>query len=148
MTPINLSPAAGFAILSLVGLLAGCGAKPEAMVASARDYLAKNDRPAAIIQLRNALQKNPDLAEARFLLGRALFESDDYATAQKELRRARELGYPADDVIPLLAETMLRSGEFKKVIDEFGKSVAPTEASANMPAQVAEAMKRLGASPI
>src|SRR5262249_276040 len=83
---------AGFAALLVVGLLAGCGKQsPEAQVASARQYLAKNDRTAAIVELRNALQQNPDLAEARFLLGKALLDNEDYAGAQKELRRAKAL---------------------------------------------------------
>ena len=52
---------------------------PDALVASAKEYLAKNDRNAAVIQLKNALQKNPDLAEARFLLGKALLETGEIA---------------------------------------------------------------------
>ena len=65
---------------------------PEKLVASAKESLAKNDRSAAVIQLKNALQKNPDLGEARLLLGKALLEQGDLAAAEKELRRARELG--------------------------------------------------------
>ncbi|HOL65497.1 MAG TPA: hypothetical protein PLB97_09240, partial [Accumulibacter sp.] len=49
-------------------LLVGCGAdKPENALASAKEFLAKNDRKAAVVQLKNALQGNPDYAEARFL---------------------------------------------------------------------------------
>ena len=52
--------------------MVGCADDPEALVASAKALLAKNDNSAAIIQLKNALQKDPDIAEARFLLGKAL----------------------------------------------------------------------------
>ena len=135
------------AAMLLFLLLTGCsGEKPEALVASAKGLLAKNDTNAAIIQLRNALQKNPDLAEARFLLGKVELETGDLAGAQKELRRALELKYPPDDAIPPLAEAMLRSGEFKKVIDEFGKAVAkaPEAPAADLPAPLAAAMQQLG----
>jgi Tfp pilus assembly protein PilF len=51
-------------------LLVGCGGeKPETMLSSAKAFLAKNDHKAAAIQLKNALQQDPQLAEARFLLG-------------------------------------------------------------------------------
>ena len=59
--------------LLLALVLTACGGeKPETMVASARDYMAKNDYKAAVIQVKNALQENPDLAEARYILGVAL----------------------------------------------------------------------------
>lgn len=58
-------------------LLTACGDKPEAMLISAKDYLAKNDSKAAVIQIKNALQSNPDLPEARFLLGTTLLENGD-----------------------------------------------------------------------
>ncbi len=114
--------------LLIVTLLAGCGgATPEAMLVSGKDYLARNDRPAAVIQLRNALQKNPDLAEARHLLGQTLLEMGEVQAAEKELRKASELKYSPDDVIPLLARAMLLTGESKQVITEFGKTELTTD---------------------
>ena len=67
------------AVVLALGLgLAGCGAdNPEALLASARDYLAKNDPKAAVIQLKNALQKNPEMSEVRLLLGQALLRTGD-----------------------------------------------------------------------
>ena len=55
-------------------LLVACSEKPEAMIISAKDYLAKNDRKAAVIQIKNALQSDPNLPEARFLLGSTLLD--------------------------------------------------------------------------
>ena len=76
----KIRQAAALAVIA-AAFLAGCAEKPESMVASAKDYLAKNDRTAAVIQLRNALQKNPDLAEARFLLGKALLDNTEIGRA-------------------------------------------------------------------
>lgn len=103
-------------------LLMSCGGeKPEAMLASAKDYMAKRDNKAAIIQLKNALQGDPNMAEARFLLGRALLDSGNPAGAEVELRKARELNYPADKVTPLLANVLLMVGQPKKIIDDLAK---------------------------
>ena len=111
------------AALATALLLAGCGpSTPEEFLASAKQELAKNDRAAAVIHLRNALQKNPDLGEARFLLGKALLENGDAVAAEKELRKAMELQYPADQAIPALARVMMLLGQSRKVIDEFGKT--------------------------
>src|SRR5215211_7214598 len=106
-----------------VAAMTGCGGpEPEAMLASGKDYLAKNDRNAAVIQLKNALQQNPRLAEARFLLGKALLDSGDFAAAEKELRKAMEYNYPAEEVIPPLAHSLAVLGRHKEVIDEFSKA--------------------------
>lgn len=103
-------------------LLVACAEKPEAMLRSAKDYLAKNDNKAAVIQIKNALQKNPDLPEARFLLGKALLHGGDAAGAETELRKALALNYPQDPIVPLLANALLAQGQAKKLTDEFGKT--------------------------
>jgi len=109
------------AALATALVLAGCGGnKPEAMVASAKEYLAKNDPKAAIIQLKNALQEKPEMAEARFLLGQALLLGGDVVGAETELRKSLALKHPQDAVVPLLARAMAGQGQFKKLTDEFG----------------------------
>ena len=105
--------------LLLALLLSACSDKPDAMLVSAKNYLATNDNKAAVIQLKNALQSNPDLSEARFLLGTAFLESGDAVGAELELRRALALKYPQDQLVPQLARSMLAQGEAKKVTDEF-----------------------------
>lgn len=126
--------------------LIGCGGdKPEAMVASARDYLAKNDPKAAIIQLKNALQNNPDLPEARLLLGQALLRSGDPVGAETELRKALALKHPAELVVPTLARTMLAQGQFKKLTDEFGTTdMSQPNSQADLKSSVAAAFASQG----
>jgi len=107
------------AMVFCAGLLAGCSETPEAMVASAKDYLAKDDTEAASIQLKNALQQDGKIAEARFLLGVINLNRGDAAGAVKELRRARELGYAAVEVDPHLARALVAAGEKDQAIKEF-----------------------------
>jgi cellulose synthase operon protein C len=126
-------------------LLAGCGDKPEALVKSAKESLAKNDRNTAIIQLKNALQANPDLGEARYLLGKTLLESGDVAAADKELRRALELKVSDDQVVPVLARVMIAQGEFKKAVEQFGKvELSTPEARADLAVTLAQAQMVTG----
>src|SRR5437868_1564237 len=73
----------------------------------------------AIIELKNLLQQNPESAKGRHLLGKALLDSGDLAGAEIELRRAWELGAPRDELAPLLAQTLLLSGQSRKLIGEF-----------------------------
>lgn len=109
--------------LLLALLLSACGGdSPETMLTSARDYLAKNDPKAAVIQLKNALQKNPELPEARFLLGTALLRGGDPVGAETELRKALALKHPPELVDPPLAKAMLAQGQAKKVSDEFAQT--------------------------
>jgi len=116
----TIGAAATWVVLA-AALVAGCADKPEGLVASAKEALAKHDRSTAIIQLKNALQENPDLAEARFLLGKTLLDTGDPAAAEKELRKARELKVPDAQVVPLIARALLLQNEPRKAIDEFGK---------------------------
>ncbi len=127
-------------------ILIGCGGdKPEIMLASAKDYMAKNDPKAAIIQLKNALQTDPNLAEARFLLGKALLDSGNPVAAEVELRKADELKHPADQVTPLLARTQLMLGQPKKVTDELAKvQLTSPESKADLQSTVGQAYLMTG----
>jgi putative PEP-CTERM system TPR-repeat lipoprotein len=122
MKSIHLSRRArlGAAVALSALLLTACGEKPETLIDSARDYLAKGDRPAAVIQLRNALQQAPDNAQARYLLGMATFEQRDFLSAEKELRRALELGYAEEAVLPSLARAMVETRNAAALVKDYG----------------------------
>ena len=133
------------AAVVVTALMAGCGAEhPDALMASGKDYLAKNDSKAAVIQFKNALQMNPNLAEARFLLGKALLEAGDPQGAELELRRALELNHARELAIPLLAQTLLANGQARKVINEFARTELSGEAKANLHTTLSLAYQALG----
>ena len=132
--------------LTLALLVTACGGdKPETLLASARDYLAKDDAKAAVIQIKNALQQAPESPEARFLLGKALLKSGDPVGAEVELRKAVEAKHPADDVAPLLAQALLATGQAKKMLAEFEKTeLSAPEAKADLQTSIATAQASVG----
>ena len=135
--------AAAMAILAV--MLGACGeVKPDALVVSARQYLAKKDFSAASIQLKNAL-KQQDSGEIRYLLGEALIGQGDYTGAQIQLRQALELKYSSDVIYPALSKVMLGSGELKKLVAEFTNvQVSDSQMQAAIKADVGEAYLALG----
>src|SRR3954467_4543723 len=104
-------------LLLISAVLAACGGgdDPEKLMTSAKEYLAKNDNKAAVIQIKNLLLKKPDSAEGRFMLGSALLNSGDPAAAEIELAKARELKYLDDQVVPPLAKALITQGKYRKI---------------------------------
>ena len=110
-----------FALFVSLAVAACSGSSEADLIASAKASLEKNDAKTAVIQLKNALQKNANSGEARVLLGKSLLESGDVAGALVELRKAQELQVPDEQVVPLLAQTMLLAGEEAKLITQFAQ---------------------------
>jgi putative PEP-CTERM system TPR-repeat lipoprotein len=140
-TPRRLSLSLTLCLLSSAALL-GCGEdkNPQALVASARGYLEHNDPKAAAIQLKNALQQSPDLAEARVLLGRALLQQGDVVGAEVQAAKALELGSLQDEAVPLMAEVMLVQGKAEQVLERYGRTtLAKPAAQAALQAALAQA---------
>jgi putative PEP-CTERM system TPR-repeat lipoprotein len=127
--------------VSTVLVLGGCGGESEAnLVASGKEYLERKDAKSAVIQLKNAIARNPQSAEARALLGRALLETGDPVAAAVELRKAQELKAPDEQVLPDLARAMLLIGEEAKVIAQFGDlRLRDSDATADLLTTVAAA---------
>lgn len=125
----------------LLSLLVACSSRSdEEMLQSATKRLAGNDAAGASIELKNLLQKNPENAQARRLLGQALLEAGDPSGAEIELRRSWELGGPREELAPLLAQTLLLSGQAAKVIGEFSdQTLADAGAMASLQGHLASA---------
>lgn len=102
----------GFLVF-MMSLLLACSSdlSGDKNVDKAKGYLAEGKSNAAIIELKNALQKNGNNQEARWLLGAESFNKGLYADAVKELSKARELGRSDEDVLPLLSQSLLNVGD-------------------------------------
>lgn len=102
----------GFLVF-MMSLLLACSAdlSGDKEIEKARGYLAEGKSNAAMIELKNALQKNGNNQEARWLLGAEYFNKGLYADAVKELSKARELGRSDEDVLPLLSQSLLNVGD-------------------------------------
>ncbi len=146
MKPPKRCLALSVCFLIAPAVLIGCAdEKPDTLVKSAKSYIEKGDNKSAVIQLKSALQKDPGSGEARFLLGRTLFEVGDVVSAKIELRKASELKYPDAAVLPVLARTLLLEGRYQKIVESYSSSAAlePT-AAADLKTSVAAAYAAQG----
>ncbi|MBT9612382.1 MAG: PEP-CTERM system TPR-repeat protein PrsT [Burkholderiales bacterium] len=87
-------------------------------VQRAKDFQAKGESKAAVIELKNALNKNGSNAEARWLLGEAYLDFEEGAQAEKELKRAGDLGINADTLMIPLGRAYLLQGKYGEVLAE------------------------------
>jgi putative PEP-CTERM system TPR-repeat lipoprotein len=126
---LNIAKAAGLAVLVASATACSKGDSTEQHLARANEFIATEKYKSAVIELKNALQQDNQSAEARYLLGKVYLESGDVLSAEKELQRAIELGWPGEDITPLLARALLAQGEYGRVrkLDETG---LPSEAAA------------------
>lgn len=107
-------------VMWMLLLLAGCSrtASNDELMTRARQHMAKGETKAAVIELKNVLQQAPADGQARLMLGRLYLDTGDVLSADKELRRALELGVNAGDGMPALGKAMLLLGQYQKVLDE------------------------------
>ncbi|MES2715309.1 MAG: XrtA/PEP-CTERM system TPR-repeat protein PrsT [Pseudomonadota bacterium] len=114
-------------------------------LANVRQQIDAGDYATAVVGLKEVLQKDANVGEARLLLGRLHLQSGDALSAEAELRRALEAGVPLEQVAPWLARALLDAAKPKKVVEELVK-VEPTDvgAWADLRTSVAEAYARTG----
>lgn len=121
MTQHPVALAIALVFLSAAGL-SGCdrisSLTEQEHIQRAKDFEAKGDFKTSIIELKNAVQKNPDSAQARLLLGQIYLKIGQGAEAEKELQRAQSLGVGENSIKPQLAESLLQQGEFQRLLDE------------------------------
>ncbi len=112
-------PCLNLTLLFAILTFAACGGKSAGQhVADARESLAENEPRVAVVELKNAIQKDPALGEAHALLGRIRFNEGDMTNAGKDLTRALDLGVTDDETRLTLMNVKLSMGGYSEVIGE------------------------------
>jgi len=93
------------------------GPSPEEHRRAAREHAAAGELRAAVIELKNGLQKAPDDAAARWHLGELYLKLGFGAEAEKEVRRALELGRTGLQVKAGLARALVLQRRFQEAVD-------------------------------
>lgn len=143
--PVPLLRTLGASLVALSFSACSGNEAPDSLLAKAQESIRAADPRSAEIHLKNLLQQDETNAEARFLLGQLHRQSNDLPFAEKELRRARDLGYDAKQVLPPLFETMLALGNTRELVDEAkGVSTGDALADARIRTAVGRAQLQLG----
>ena len=102
--------------LSLL-LLTACSKSAEEQLADARAEIGEKDYATAVITLKNLLQDEPDNVDGRLLLAEVSLAFGDPLAAEKELKRAQDLGADASDHMPMYYEVQLAVGNSAGVLE-------------------------------
>lgn len=94
---------------------------------AARGYFTKNEWRAAIVELKNALQADPNNVDARVLLGEAHLRMRNGPAAEKEFLQALQRGGNRTDIVLRLGEAYLIQRKFEQVLNEVRVEAAPKD---------------------
>ena len=84
----------------------------------AKELRAKGEVRGAIVELKNALQRNPKNVEVRWLLGQMYLDIGEGADAETQLLRAIKLGFDKELGIKSVGEVLLLQGKYREIIDK------------------------------
>lgn len=100
-------------LILLLSLMVACGGGPEGgtTIAQANDYLGQGDYRSAMLTLKNIIKSHPKDKAARLLLANVYLPIGDGASAEKELKKAKQLGAQENEYIVSLAKALLLQGK-------------------------------------
>lgn len=134
------------ALLTTVLLVALSACKkaedPAVLMAQGQKYQQAGDNVAALIQFKNAVAAAPKNGEARLALGGAYNRLGDPLSAEKEVRKAMDMGMPVERTLPELLMAQLFQSQFQKVVDSTEQSAYT--ATPRVTSQRAVALYQLG----
>ena len=114
--------------LALIAVLLGCQPTPEERIGRAEAFMEEADYRGAIIEVKNALRRDGDNADARLLLARASAQLADYPTAVSEYERVLGLGQTDDAVWLGLGASLLKQGRATEVVERVLPNLSETSA--------------------
>ncbi|MDX5360895.1 MAG: PEP-CTERM system TPR-repeat protein PrsT [Alphaproteobacteria bacterium] len=134
----TLALAALLATTTLTPALAAIDENSVRYYQEALEEVEKGNIDAAIIQLRNALQRDADNLDARQLLGKLQLQRGDAVSAEKELSRVIEKR-PTDEAEALLGRALLAQGRYEETIRRVTPDGLDTKATIEKHAVLGEA---------
>ncbi|MCW8904127.1 tetratricopeptide repeat protein, partial [Sedimenticola sp.] len=103
--------------LSSLLFIAGCGVVDDQQyLQNAQKFAAEGDFKSALIELKNALQQDPENSIARTYLGQLYLNTGNHLAAEKELKRAKELGADDNEIFPSLSRVLLQLRKLDDVL--------------------------------
>ena len=106
------------AVLNFSGCSRVVGYTEQERLQRAKDFRGEGKLQSSVIELKNALQKNPDNAQARWLLGEIYVDLGQAADAESELLKAKELGVPEESLKVPLGKALLAQGRYQRVLSD------------------------------
>lgn len=149
LTPITLAISLALASTSIFN---GCNRidsrTPEEHIQQAKDLQSQGDLKGSILELKNAVQKDPNNAQARWLLGQAYIRFKLGDSALKELEKAKQLGVSSDSLQPHIVKALLLTREYQRVLNEVQPDPAASpKVNASAQQTRADALMGLGKIP-
>lgn len=94
------------------------GLQPQEHVENAKVFIIEGEWSSATIELKNALQIDPQLAEARWLLGSVYLKQSDGLSASKELLQTQMLGFAEPKLSTAILQALIIQREFQAVVEK------------------------------
>ena len=133
--------------LAFVLLLAACddvlGLSVDDHLQKALEHRTKGDFQSSLLELKSAIQKDPEHAEARWLAGSIYLDWGRLDSAEKELLRARDLGRPWDELFRPLGEAWILQSKHGQVLKQIRASEL-SDAEAKAASHVLRGQARMG----
>lgn len=104
------------AMLFFSGITSKIAGSSEEYVKRASEHINKGEIKSAVIELKNALQKDAKNLKARLLLGEVYLKAGDGVSAEKELLRAKKLGADEGELAVTLGKAYLFQGNHDEVL--------------------------------